>query len=116
MINTLDNLGLVELPSHGLKYSWSNGQNENNVIRAKLDRCVANADWWGLFPNVDVKILPQTSSDHSPVVLNSDGCSTFLKRSFRFEAIWTRDKRSHWVVEHSWAKAYHSCPSTRLSK
>ncbi|KAL5556427.1 hypothetical protein UlMin_038663 [Ulmus minor] len=116
MINALDNLGLVELPSQGLKYSWSNGRNENNVIRAKLDRCVANADWWGLFPNVDVKILPQTSSDHSPVVLNFDGCSTFLKRSFRFEAIWTRDKRSHWVVEHSWAKAYHSRPSTKLSK
>ncbi|KAL5569019.1 hypothetical protein UlMin_025594 [Ulmus minor] len=95
---------------------WNELHKVDSVIRAKLNRCIANVEWWGLFPITDVKILPQMSSDHSPIVLNSYGCSNFLKRPFRFEAIWTSNKRSHWVVDHSQANAYHSHPSTRLSK
>ncbi|KAL5581946.1 hypothetical protein UlMin_014388 [Ulmus minor] len=116
MINAVDNLGLVELPSQGLKYSWTNGRIAGHEIRAKLDRAVANSDWWQLFPNAEMKILPRNSSDHSPILLNSEGCSSFVRRPFRFEAIWTRDKRSHWVVEHAWAKGFHSKPSTRFCK
>ncbi|KAL5568334.1 hypothetical protein UlMin_024909 [Ulmus minor] len=115
MINALDNLGLLELPSQGLKYTWSNGKDDDSIIRAKPDRGVANADWWDLFPNVDVKILPNVTSDHSPIILNSDGGSNFLRRPFRFEVVWTRDIRSHWVVNHAWTQANHWRPSTRLS-
>ena len=78
MINALDNLGLLELPSQGLKYTWSNGRDDDSVIRAKLDWGVANADWGDLFPNADVKILPNVASNHSPIILNSDGGSSFL--------------------------------------
>ena len=78
MINALDNIGLVELPSTGLKYTWSNGRMDDLVIRAKLDREVANSEWWDLFPNADIKILPSISSDHSPIMLNSDGNANFI--------------------------------------
>ncbi|KAL5558341.1 hypothetical protein UlMin_034552 [Ulmus minor] len=116
MINVVDNLDLVELPSQRLKYSWTNGKIAGHEIRAKLDRGIANSDWWHLFPNADMKILPQNSSDHSPILLNSKGCSSFTRKLFRFEAIWTRDRRNHWVVEHAWAKGFHAKPSTRLCK
>ncbi|KAL5578504.1 hypothetical protein UlMin_020203 [Ulmus minor] len=75
MVNALDSLGLMELSAQGLKYTWSNGRDGNSVIRAKLDRCVANEDWWELFPNTEIKILPIVTSDHSPIILNSDGGS-----------------------------------------
>ncbi|KAL5575717.1 hypothetical protein UlMin_017416 [Ulmus minor] len=116
MINAVDNLGLVELPSQGLKYTWSNGRGVTQEIKAKLDRGIANADWWNLFPNADMKVLPQVSSDHSLVILNSKGCSSFARRPFQFEAIWMRDRRSHWIVEHAWAKGFHPNPSTRFCR
>ncbi|KAL5553189.1 hypothetical protein UlMin_040590 [Ulmus minor] len=72
MINALYNLGLLELPSQGLKYTWSNGKDDDFVIRAKLDRGTANEDWWDLFPNTNVKILPNVTYDHSPIILNSN--------------------------------------------
>ncbi|KAL5568629.1 hypothetical protein UlMin_025204 [Ulmus minor] len=116
MINAMDNLGLVELPSQGLKYSWANGRVVGHEIRAKLDQAVANSNWWNLFPNADMKILPQNSSDHSLVILNFEGCPLFIRRPFHFEAICARDRRSHWVVEHAWAKGFHAKPSTRLCR
>ncbi|KAL5545865.1 hypothetical protein UlMin_005552 [Ulmus minor] len=116
MINAVDNMGLVELPSQGLKYSWTNGRITGHEIRAKLDQGVANSDWWQLFPNAEMKILPQNSSDHSPILLNSEDCSSFVRRPFQFEAIWTHDRRSHWVVKHAWSKGFHAKPSTRLCR
>ncbi|KAL5583373.1 hypothetical protein UlMin_015815 [Ulmus minor] len=114
MINALDNPRLMELLSQGLKYTWSIGRDDDSIIGAKLDRGVANVDWWDLFPNADVKILPNVSFDHSPVILNSNDGSSFLRRPFRFEVVWTQDKRSHWVVDHAWAQAnhYQNCVNT----
>ncbi|KAL5568672.1 hypothetical protein UlMin_025247 [Ulmus minor] len=71
MINAMDNLGLVELPSQGLNYSWVNGRVAGHEIKAKLDRAIVNSDWWSLFPNADMKILTQNISDPSPIILNT---------------------------------------------
>lgn len=114
MINAIDKLGLVELPSQGLKYTWANGRAAGCEIKDKLDQGITNSDRWNFFPNTDIKILPQTVSNHSLVILKSEGYSSFLQRPFRFEAIWTYDRKSHWVVEHAWAKSFHSHPMTRL--
>ncbi|KAL5543031.1 hypothetical protein UlMin_010741 [Ulmus minor] len=87
MIKALDYSGLVEIPSTRLKYTWSNGRIDDLVIRAKLDRGVANSEWWDLFPNADIKIHPSLSSNHSPILLNSNGNANFIQRPFRFKAI-----------------------------
>ena len=44
MINVVDNLGLVDLPSQGMKYYWTNGKAAGYEIKAKMDQGVANTD------------------------------------------------------------------------
>jgi len=41
--NCLRDSDLVDIPSRGVHYTWSNHQDDNPIIR-KLDRAIANGD------------------------------------------------------------------------
>lgn len=52
-------------------------------IKEKLDRGMCNQEWQCLFPKVGVKhLLASTSSDHSPILLNTYMESTPKVRPF----------------------------------
>ncbi|KAL5577840.1 hypothetical protein UlMin_019539 [Ulmus minor] len=86
MIEAMDNLGMISIPSSGFYFTWSNRRNDMNRVNSRLDRGMANEEWWGLFPNSSIELLPQTSSDHNPQVLSCFGQQSTVKRHFRFEA------------------------------
>ncbi|KAL5566496.1 hypothetical protein UlMin_029660 [Ulmus minor] len=94
--------------------SSNHGVDRGNRVNSWLDRGMANEEWWGLFPNASIELLPQTSSDHNPQVLNCFGQQCSVKRPFRFEAAWIEDQRSFWVVNHAWGSRTHPNPPTRL--
>ncbi|KAL5571935.1 hypothetical protein UlMin_021532 [Ulmus minor] len=112
----LDNLGLLLILASSFNYSWTNCRHGNRRIRSKIDRAVANEDWWRFFPNASIRALPQITSDHNPQILHYFGQDSFAKRPFRFEAIWTKDKRSHWVVNQAWRSLSHQSPPSRFHK
>ncbi|KAL5579576.1 hypothetical protein UlMin_012018 [Ulmus minor] len=114
MIEALDNLGMISIPSSGFYFTWSNRRNGRNRVNSRLDRGMANEEWWGLFANASIELLPQTSSDHNPQVLSCFGQQCSVKRPFRFEAAWVEDQRSFWVVNHAWGSRTHPNPPTRL--
>ncbi|KAL5573075.1 hypothetical protein UlMin_022672 [Ulmus minor] len=114
MIEAVDNLGKISIPSSGFYFTWSNRRNGRNRVNSRLDRGMANEEWWGLFPNASIELLPQTSSDHNPQVLSCFGQQCSVKRPFRFEAAWIEDQRSFWVVNHAWGSRTHPNPPTRL--
>ncbi|KAL5583173.1 hypothetical protein UlMin_015615 [Ulmus minor] len=101
MIEVVDNLGMISIPSSGFYFTWSNRRNDRN-------------QWWGFFPNASIELLPQTSSNHNPQVLSCFGQQSSVKRPFRFEAAWVEDQRSFWVVNHAWGSRTHPNPPTRL--
>ncbi|KAL5572085.1 hypothetical protein UlMin_021682 [Ulmus minor] len=82
----LDNLVMISIPSSGFFYTWSNRKYGRQRVNSCIDRGVANEDWWRLFPNAKLQLLPQTSSDHHPQVLSCFGQNVYAKRPFRFEA------------------------------
>ncbi|KAL5537661.1 hypothetical protein UlMin_045497 [Ulmus minor] len=110
MRSALNNLGMLLIPASGGNYSWSNRRKGNRKIRSKIDRVVANEEWWRSFPNASIKMLPQTTSDHNPQILYCFGQNSFAKRPFHFEAMWTKDKRSYWVVNQAWQSMNHQFP------
>ncbi|KAL5558527.1 hypothetical protein UlMin_034738 [Ulmus minor] len=85
-------------------------------IRSKIDRVVANEEWWRCFPNASIRMLPQTTSNHNPQILYCFGQNSFAKRPFRFEAMWIEDKRSYWVVNQAWQSLNHQFPPSKFFK
>ncbi|KAL5538574.1 hypothetical protein UlMin_045893 [Ulmus minor] len=116
MRSALNNLGMLLIPASGGNYSGSNRRQGNRRIRSKIDRAVANEEWWRSFPNASIRMLPQTTSDHNPQILYCFGQNSFAKRPFRFEAMWTEDERSYWVVNQAWKSMNHQFPPSRFHK
>ena len=63
----ISNQGLVELPLHGRKFSWSNMQQDPLLV--KLDWFFTSASWKTSFPNTIVLPLAKPISDHLPCVI-----------------------------------------------
>ncbi|KAL5537788.1 hypothetical protein UlMin_045384 [Ulmus minor] len=114
MCEALDNVGMISIISSGFYYTWFNRRCGRQQVNSRIDRGFANEEWWSLFPNANLQILPQTTSDHHPQLLSCFGHNMFSKRPFRFEATWVEDCRSYWVENHAWALRNHLRPSSRL--
>ena len=69
----IDKNGLIDLQFSGNPYTWSNKREGLANIKERLDRGFANERWRFIFPRATVKHVPASSSDHSPIVLNTDG-------------------------------------------
>lgn len=61
-------------------------------IKERLDRICSNDEWRILFPIATVRHIPASTYDHSPILLLSKGEDRNIKRPFKFEWAWTRDK------------------------
>ncbi|PON68498.1 hypothetical protein PanWU01x14_094690 [Parasponia andersonii] len=77
--------------------------------RARLDRAVATAELCELFPRALIKNVANVTSDHFQVILDTNGDVSEGVRPFRFEAMWTHDIRSHWVVKDAWSVVPNPC-------
>lgn len=102
-MDCIDHCGMVDLGFSGSRYTWINCRQLGGLIRERLDRCLANVAWTLAFPEVSVKHLVRTHSDHCPVLLNSDPSpSLSVDRPFRFEPMWFFDPSFIPLVEHCW--------------
>lgn len=63
----LNDFGLLEPPSTGRRFTWSNGQ--ANPIWVKLYHFVVNQAWMAQFPKLSQNSLPRLGSDHVPIRL-----------------------------------------------
>ncbi|KAH1108734.1 hypothetical protein J1N35_012502 [Gossypium stocksii] len=64
----IHDLGLI-----GQWYTWERGRLVENIIRERLDRGVANPEWWGFFSEYKVSHLQHSFSDHCPVLVDTIG-------------------------------------------
>ncbi|KAM6563873.1 hypothetical protein CsatB_023871 [Cannabis sativa] len=110
--------GLIDLGCLGGKFTWfqktSNSTGSNAIRRARLDRALASTDWRILFPNAIVELLTVSTSDHKPILLNTDGGVRCTKAQFKYELMWGRDPRCFWVVRNAWRERLHHNPMVNL--
>jgi len=83
--DTLDRLGVVELPLLDRLYTWSNKR--SSPVLARLDRVFVNHEQCSSYPNTTLTSLVRPTSDHTPLLISIS--STIPKTNlFRFENAW----------------------------
>jgi hypothetical protein len=101
--DVLSDCGLEDLGFSGDQFTWKRGR-----IRERLDRAVANGEWMTMHQGSRLQHLDYSSSDHRPILLDTDYQAPNVQRSNRakkFEAKWLKEKGFKELVERSWAEA-----------
>jgi hypothetical protein len=81
----ISNLDLVEIPLHGLTFTWSNRQQE--PLLQRLDWFFISQEWSIVYPDTCAKTLSRDISDHVPCLVSFKSKIPKLK-IFRFENFW----------------------------
>ncbi|XP_059288638.1 uncharacterized protein LOC132041992 [Lycium ferocissimum] len=96
----LDTCGLVELPTNGGKYTWTDNQDER--IFSRIDWVFVNGEWMDDMPDCRANILPAGVSDHCPIVVQMVKCIKKKRRAFKLRQCLVSTSDFHKVVEHGW--------------
>jgi hypothetical protein len=90
-------LGLVEIPLHGKKFTWSNKQHP--PLLERLDWFFTSVSWTLKYPNSKATSMVMETSDHTPCVIS---IATDIPKGniFRFENYW---------MEHSFPTSVEPC-------
>jgi exonuclease III len=105
--NTISLCDLQDLGYKGNTFTWTNRQQGDHLIEARLDRFLATTSWKTMFPNHNNSHLLRYQSDHCPILLefsNLMPCRNISQQQFsrKFEQIWTTDKNHISIVQQAW--------------
>ncbi|KAL4360801.1 hypothetical protein GQ457_04G012650 [Hibiscus cannabinus] len=90
--------GLLDMGFQGPRFTWKRG-----MLSQRLDRCLCNSDWYGLFPLSEVYHLIKLGSDHRPILLDTSPCvSSSGERPFRYIAAWNAHPKFDEFLRHVW--------------
>ncbi|KAL7166943.1 hypothetical protein ACSBR2_037579 [Camellia fascicularis] len=94
----------------GPSMTWTNNKKGLTNTMERLDRALCNSEWRTMFPEATVRILPRTYSDHSPLLVYTQGMHQLnpLNRPFRFEAAWMTHPGLIDVINSSWTNMNHN--------
>lgn len=100
----INNCNLIDLGSVGPRLTWTNNRKGLANTMERLDRAMSNDKWRAFFPEGTVRTLPRTYSDHSPLVvltqgklkLNTDGSSKGDPGQSRYGGL-LRDEAGTWL-------------------
>ncbi|KAL7210180.1 hypothetical protein ACSBR1_031694 [Camellia fascicularis] len=89
----MNRYNLMGLGCSGPRLTWSNGRQGMANTLERLDRAACNSEWRLAFTEGAVRNLPQTYSDHSPMVVYIQVMFSLnpSARPFRIEAAWFTD-------------------------
>ncbi|KAA3460530.1 reverse transcriptase [Gossypium australe] len=101
--DTLEECNLMGIGYSRVWYTWERGNLSDTNIRERLDRGVANEKWRNLFPLGSIHHFPYSTSDHCPLIINTDHASRIYRvRDFHFEVWWTMEDTFEATLKEFW--------------
>ena len=95
----ISNLKLMEIPLHGLSFTWSNRQRE--PLLQRLDWFFISQEWSMVYPETRAKTLPRDISDHVSCLVSFK--SKIPKpKIFRFENFWLQFEEFMFIFQSTW--------------
>jgi hypothetical protein len=110
--------GLSDVPVTSYQYSWFKHLGIVRAVEERLDRALANNDWFGLFPNAKLQNLVAPVSDHYPIFLE---CSPVTRhnshqRQFKFESAWKLEPGFNDFFTERWTSSRNDSVVHRLDR
>ncbi|KAL7218868.1 hypothetical protein ACSBR2_012022 [Camellia fascicularis] len=106
-LDRMNNCNLMDLGCTGPRLTWTNNRKGWANTMVRLDRAMCNTEWRATFPIGLVQNLPRTDSDHSPLMIFTQGKVPPSPRgnSFKFMAAWISHMDFQSVVESNWTNS-----------
>jgi hypothetical protein len=95
----ISNLGLVDVPLKGCKFTWSNKQQD--PLLERLHWFFSSNSWFSAFPNTWASALSRDTSDHTPCLISA-ATKVPNPSVFRFENYWLEHHQFLDVLQHAW--------------
>lgn len=97
----LHSIGLIDLNSHGVFYTWSNKRSDGFIAK-KLDRILVNDFWLLSFPSSFSEFTAPDFSDHSPGWMKFPSFTKGKSCPFRFFTFISLHRDFLSTVDSSW--------------
>jgi len=68
--NVLEDCQLSDLDFTRSKFTWGNNRTDHTFSKERLDKAVANLNWFGDFKDVDIRALAASNFDNYPLLIN----------------------------------------------
>lgn len=95
----ITNLGIIEIPLKGRKFTWSNMQ--QSPLLEQLDWCFTSLAWTTNYPNTLLMPMAKPTSDHIPCTVQI-GTRIPKAQVFRFENNWIDHPGFMEMVQAGW--------------
>lgn len=79
----IQTMGFIDIPLHGIQYTW-----RRNELKSRLDRGLCCNVWLREFPNMFLKGLPKSVSDHNPLLISLQADENWGPKPFRCYDAW----------------------------
>lgn len=97
----LNSCGIWEARCSGYQFSWYGNINDE-LVKCRLDRVVANQEWFELFPQAHAMYLQKVSSDHIPLITNLVGENWKRCASFKYDQRWVQREGFMELMSNFW--------------
>jgi len=101
-VGCLQHLEIDDIAFTGCYHTWTNKQPGSDFVSKKLDRVLANGEWFTSFSNTAVEFLERGVLDHSPALVTVAKLVSNGPKPFKFFNFWAEHKNFLEWIEEGW--------------